>query len=112
MTIDEKRIAYSKIGIRYIGIGGSSFFKIVSLLCRLTIAIRKEKNDNTISSLQVLDIFYKARNEYEKEICENLSVHCDFQLGIEFVEFDDYGMKTAKEIQREIVNILSGYLPF
>lgn len=113
MTFNEKKEIYAKlIGVGYIGISGKDFFKVLSLLCRITNAYKKKTGRTDVSSMEVLNMFFKPRSKYEEEIVENVCVHCDFQLGIDLVEFDDYGLKTAKEVQTEIVNILSNYLPF
>ncbi len=113
MTFNEKKeIYFSTLGVPYIGISGKEFFKVISLLCRITNAYRNKTNDKTVSSFDVLTKFFQPRNELEVSIVENVSIHCDYQLCIDFVEFDDYGISSAKEAQAEIIKILSNYLPF
>lgn len=112
MTFQDKKELYSKIAIPYYGISGNKFYKVQSLLCKVTMAIRLKKMDNNISSYDILNKIFIGRNDIEREIAENLCVHCDHQLSVPGTEFDKYDTVTIKDAQAEIIKILSDYLPF
>ncbi len=106
---DRLNIYKEEYAVYDFGVSVKDSHKLVSLLCILTIALRKKT-----PTVKVEDVLVKCgvTREAYYDFVEKLSINCDCILKYDKPELDSYGFTKAADMVTEIKRIMETYLPF